>query len=260
MRHDASQVSDIMKSSLATVGPDDSIDKALQTMLWSGGRHLPVVEHGKLIGVISERDVLRHRGGDEGLELRVRDAMSLPVHSAAPDDPVQEVALRMADERIGCMPVLQRGDLVGMVTATDVLAFEGRRSFATGNGEHTAGDLMTHDPMTVHPDDSLEIAVDRMVSRNVRHLPVIDGEGRLVGMLEDRAIRPTMARDRATLQVSAVMDPDPFTVEPSASYGMLTGLFADSRLSAVAVVDAEQRLLGIVSYVDLLRHAPPEPK
>lgn len=247
-------ISNIMTSRVTTIRREDTLSLALQTMLWSGCRHLPVVHDGKLVGILSERDVLQHSSRAGAMSDPVGDAMSAPPHVASPEDPVEEVALRMAEQRLGCMPIVQRGDLLGIVTTTDLLAHEGRRAFGPDRSERTAEDIMTRDPMTVRADDTLQIAVERMAAHNYRHLPVLDGDDHLVGMLEDRAIRPVGGADWANIRVASVMDPDPYTVEPDAPLGMLINLFADSRLSAVAVADAAGNLVGIVSYVDVLEH------
>ena len=95
-------------------------------------RHMPVVQGGKLVGVVSERDLLRaslsvlseHRGPERRAFLHVVEivrVMSTPPVVIGPNASVDEAALVMAEKKIGCLPVVEGDQLVGMVTETDVL-------------------------------------------------------------------------------------------------------------------------------------------
>src|SRR4051812_31339611 len=97
------QVRELMKHQVATVRDDDSLALAAQLMLWAGAHHLPVTHDGRLVGVLSERDVLRFRAEhpEQPLEHVVGEAMSTPPHFAYPDDSTAEAAGRMAMDHIG---------------------------------------------------------------------------------------------------------------------------------------------------------------
>jgi acetoin utilization protein AcuB len=126
------KIRQIMHSSVITTRPDDPLATALQLMVWSGVHHLPVLDGEALVGLLSERDILRFRaecGDDRPLARPVLDAMSAPAHYAAPDDSVGEVAGRMADDYLGAMPILDHGRLVGIVTTTDILKSSERQQF-----------------------------------------------------------------------------------------------------------------------------------
>ena len=115
-------IKNIMSIKVVTVRPNDLLSMAAQVMLWSGGRHLPVVESGEVVGVLSEGDLFRaarHEGGAR--RALVREAMTSPAKTISPTEPVDAAAGRMAAEKIGCLPVLEKGKLVGIVTTTDVM-------------------------------------------------------------------------------------------------------------------------------------------
>jgi len=84
-------------------------------------RHLPVVEEGRLVGIITDRD-LRSAASAASLEQgTVGEAMTRNVITVAPETPVQEAAKLMVSHRIGGLPVLKGGALVGIITETDLL-------------------------------------------------------------------------------------------------------------------------------------------
>ena len=108
-----------------------------------------------------------------------------------------------------------------------------------------------------------------MNARGVRHLPVVDGDKRLVGILSDRDIRAAYGntlspqadhQPRARLDVLSVgdvMTREPLTTTPESSIADLAHQFADRRVGAMPVLDTEERLIGMVSYVDILRALVP---
>ncbi len=109
---------------LLTVGEDDSLAAAAHKMTWARCRHLPVVRNHEVVGVLSERDILAYLGGGNRLDRPtdlVRAAMVAPAAVASPDDDLGEVAARMLSHRVGCLPVVIGGKLVGMVTRGDFL-------------------------------------------------------------------------------------------------------------------------------------------
>lgn len=118
-------VQDIMTTAVVTIEPEATLGHVCEVMHARNIRHLPVVESGRLVGVITDRDV--HGAGTsvcfapsqpEGL---VRDAMARPPKTAHPLDPVEDAARTMRVLKIGCLPVLDGERLVGIVTGIDLL-------------------------------------------------------------------------------------------------------------------------------------------
>jgi CBS-domain-containing membrane protein len=127
--------------------------------------------------------------------------------------------------------------------------------------------LMTRAPATVATDDNLLDAVARMADRNIRHLPVVDGDHHVIGILSDRDVR-TLVGDTTrplhpsdavvrirSLRVGDAMKRDPYVVREDASFDDVVRVFTDQRVGAVPVIDARERLVGIISYVDVFRNA-----
>jgi len=133
--------------------------------------------------------------------------------------------------------------------------------------EDNARMMMTRVPATAAADDLLLDAAARMADRNVRHLPVVDGEQHVVGMLSDRDVR-TLVGDAArplrptdgvvrmqSLRVADAMTRDAFVVHEDAPFADVVKVFTDQRVGAIPVVDGAARLVGIISYVDVFRNA-----
>ncbi len=109
----------IMSKHPETVEPGDTLAKAAEMMEVGGFRRLPVVKDGEVVGILTERDVRVHRGHLEAT--RVNAAMSEPVMSVAPHTTVQEAVRLLLKHKVGGLPVIDKGTLVGMVTTTDML-------------------------------------------------------------------------------------------------------------------------------------------
>lgn len=113
------KVVDLMTTALLTIKASESVTEAHAEMELGVVRHLPVVDdHGKLVGVLSDRDLIaaskRHR--------KVADLMTRDVITIRPEAPAYEAATLMLDHRIGSVPVVDdHGTLVGLVTQTDYL-------------------------------------------------------------------------------------------------------------------------------------------
>lgn len=116
------QVRDIMVTEVVTIGPDQPAIRAYQLMRDRRFRHLPVVAEGRLVGVVSERD-LRPVLLSPGLaEATVGEVMVESPITIAPEAQVEEAARLLVTRKIGCLPVVAGDDLVGIVTETDLLS------------------------------------------------------------------------------------------------------------------------------------------
>ncbi|MCC6363380.1 MAG: CBS domain-containing protein [Bryobacterales bacterium] len=111
------QLHEIMRTGVITIGPTETASVAWTTMKRRRIHHLVVVAKAGITGILSERDL---HGSDNSGRL-VRDLMSRRVVSAGPETTLTEAADLMLARRIGCLPVVDDGRLVGIVTATDVL-------------------------------------------------------------------------------------------------------------------------------------------
>jgi len=124
-------VGQFMTTDLFTVRPDDLVDLAASVMDWQHVRHVPVEDdEGHLVGLLSHRDLLRllsRRGARAGEEhVSVRDIMKTDPVTTGPQTPTLEAIELMRARGVGCLPVVEGGELVGIVTAHDFLAASAR--------------------------------------------------------------------------------------------------------------------------------------
>ncbi len=118
-------VRDIMRSPVIAIAPDTTLQDAYRTMQEKDIRHLPVLGDGALLGVITDRDL---RLATSSLakapfppESRVSEVMCQTPLTASALDPVEDAARTMREKKIGCLPVMDNGQLIGIITGIDLL-------------------------------------------------------------------------------------------------------------------------------------------
>ncbi len=118
----------IMATELVTVTPSTSLDRARELMREHRIRHLPVVDDDKrLVGLVTQSDVLAAEDSilkDRETQLEVarfpvEDMMVTDVDTVPPTAPLRQAALFLERHKIGCLPVVDQGKLVGIITDTD---------------------------------------------------------------------------------------------------------------------------------------------
>jgi len=116
-----------------SIAPSDSALHAAQVMNQHGIGGLVVLEKGALLGVFTERDILRRvvAAGREPGKTPVREVMTSPVISCLPDTSVEECGVIMSGKRIRHLPVTDDRGLVGLITSGDLLAFQVAEQSAT---------------------------------------------------------------------------------------------------------------------------------
>lgn len=111
-----------MTSDPITIEPTATLAQASSLMKSRSVRHLPVLENGHLVGIVTERDLAlaeRLTGVDPTSE-SVSSAMTSSVLTVAPDSPLDQVALEMAADKCGSVVVTQNQKVVGVVTTVDI--------------------------------------------------------------------------------------------------------------------------------------------
>ncbi len=122
-----------MTREVITIAPSESCQKALLMMHSAGVNHLPVIERDRLVGILTERDIHRRapeqrRGAEAGSSkkllsvVNVGGVMTYAPATILPGTSLREAIGLMLERRVGCLPVLRRGRLVGIFTTRDAMA------------------------------------------------------------------------------------------------------------------------------------------
>lgn len=122
---------DYMTRTVVTVHPDDYLVDVRKSMQDQGIRHIPVVDGGRLVGIVSLntiRDAAPSKATDLSIhevhyllsKMKIREVMKKEVVTCGPDDHVEDVAKIMQTRRIGSVPVVDKGKLVGILTNVDM--------------------------------------------------------------------------------------------------------------------------------------------
>ena len=125
---------EIMMGSPVTLKPDDSLDLANDIISLGRIRHVPIVDANRLVGIVTERDLigaaaaqifgLKNKSKSALLKtIKIKEVMKKRVITVAPDTAIKDVARLMADKKIGCVPVVKDGMVVGLLTTTDILRY-----------------------------------------------------------------------------------------------------------------------------------------
>jgi CBS domain-containing protein len=120
------RIADVLRrkgTTVATVGPEVTVTELLGVLAAHNVGALPVIENGSLIGIVSERDVVRrlHAGGAALLQATVADIMTTEVTTCSPSDDVGDLAAVMTSRRFRHLPVLVDGELAGIVSIGDLV-------------------------------------------------------------------------------------------------------------------------------------------
>lgn len=126
------KVSERMKKDIITVTPETTLSEALRIVRDKKIRHLPVVAEGKLVGIVTDRDLKKVSASDATTlsvwelnylldRVKIGDFMVREVISVSPDTAIDEAAELMIAHRIGSLPVVEEGKVVGILTETDLV-------------------------------------------------------------------------------------------------------------------------------------------
>ncbi|GAA5135812.1 CBS domain-containing protein [Pseudonocardia adelaidensis] len=271
---------DVMTTRVVTVGPDDPVSVAVHKMTELRYSALPVIDRRfRLVGMISLIDVLRHREDGGADTTRVGAVMNPDVLSVPPRANLSLLAHRLRSYgELRVMPVVDGATLVGVVTRSDLLRVRSRPgplgrlvqrvkgddldSLATPPPVRRKGPLpatglvreaMTTAVVTARAVDPIDTIAERLVERRHKSLPVVDDQGKLVGLVSEADIlgkEPLSGRTNGRT-VGSVMTKDVITLSPEDPISSARLLVAEHGLRMVPVVESG-RLVGVLSRSDLV--------
>ncbi len=315
---------DIMTKDVKTLTLDDTVETCDKSMKDNKIRHVcvmdPPTEEGEkavFVGVVSGRDINRQispyvgKIGEEDTDQRaLRQQLTQIVtrqpKSASPETPIPHMIATMLDNRVDMVPVLVDGELVGVVTASDIIKIFVRLNtirqlcanvekqqkrprladVVSGSSldltalissvVQTVEDSMTEQVICLEKQDNLGKAVEVIQKRKFRHVPIVDEQRRLMGIVSDRDIlrrlpfveRPCASQTEVfrgdlfgvsskdpslRLRITDVMTRDVVSVLSSCSFSSAVKTLHETKINCLPVVDEEKKILGIFTVSDVLR-------
>jgi CBS domain-containing protein len=215
-------------------------------------------------------------------QFRVRDAMTVDPQRVEPATPLHEVVQLLLSSVFTGAPVVDRdqrplgvitqGDLIyrgGMPLRLGLLALSTEQTMEAvlqKLASKSAGEVMSHPAVTVRDDELLVDAVSTMLEKKLKRLPVVDADGKLIGMLSRLDVFRTVMNETPDWQafsaqrleiaevryVADVMRRDAQAVQPDTGIEEVLHIIDHNDIQRVAVVDREGRFLGLISDWDLL--------
>lgn len=268
-------VQDAMHVPVVTVDAHATLPEAVVALHAYRVKRLPVVNEGALVGLLTDGEVRRRLPAlHEGLspwdfalragQTRVREAMLRPVLTTAPTEPLAAAVRTMLDRRVGGLPVLDDdGQLVGMLTLTDVLRAEAKEPrLAWG----AVRQHMTESAVSVRATDPAAEAAAKLRVTGFKVLPVLDGD-RLVGVVHERDLAEAVERAQAAHGDTVLGDRFFLEGKTARDFMRLPGGFVlaslpmrdalvrmlEADVHGLPVISDGGRLLGVVTISDVLR-------
>ena len=270
-------VADIMTDAPIVVEVPGSRNDAINAMVRNKLTGLPVIRasDGKLMGVVSRRDIFRNFEEDQLSLIMKKGCITI-----TPDTTVKAAAQIFSDLRIHRLPVVEDGKLVGIVTPTDIL-----RIVKEMKTDLLAEDIIRTTCVTAYEDEPLTYTIPAMRISDVSACPVLDAQGKLVGILTDRDLFSDQVKDPEALKelgisdignlagyrnilplfmsatdkylsedkkVSDFMIPDPLTVFKKTNVAEVAKLMVNNDFGQIPVHGNKDELLGMIYDVDVL--------
>jgi CBS domain-containing protein len=182
-------VSTVMTSLPVTVEGDSNLGTAAQTMLEHKIGGLPVLDGGEIIGMISKSDFLSTCQGRPFTEIKVKERMKTEFLTVSPQDRLVHARRLIIDENVGRLPVLEDGELAGILTSKDIaLSMMSFRKVVPDKYKPArirnllVEDIMTQNVKTINEEASIAETASYILENDISGLPVVDDEG-MVGII-----------------------------------------------------------------------------
>lgn len=277
------KASDLASNVLITVAPSALIEEAQETMTKCHVRHLPVVQDGHVVGMISDRDIaivvgrvqqpntgtVIEPGRGIRVPMRVEDLMSSPVWCVDKDSDAGEVVDMMMEYQISALPFTNKDRPVGIITTSDLL-----RCFAKYCEDYpynqvnrdTVGAHMDEPPVVAELNDYAHIVVSSMV-RMQSYYSLVVLDDRLVGIISDRDLRRTLGVTiRGSLDIhpdlgsshgfttaAHIMKANPHTTTPDTLLKEAVAMMLENKIGSLPVVNQDNTVAGLLTVTNIMQ-------
>jgi CBS domain-containing protein len=272
---------------VTTVTPEDSVDRAIELMESGGFHHLVVVRGDRVVGMLSDREILISTGWMLSSERSIReeqgqtavvagpnlveDIMTRPAVGLLPHNTCRFAAMVMLKSKVGALPMIDdQSHLLGVMTETHLIRWLDALAPQNAPAEHLlrrpASELMRPNVVHVGVDAALEEIVELFRARRIRHVPVLE-EGVIRGIISDRDVRRALGwalvRDAQAEAEGRLMQPEPhcaadvmqspvLTIDPASTLREAMRLMLGRGIHSLPVISGD-RLAGILTQSDFVR-------
>ena len=304
---------DIMTKEVRTLTLDHTVSACIRLMKALDVRHIPLVDapfdgdkKPYFVGIVSDRDVLRmtptflDKPGEQETDRRaLRQLLAQLVQrktkTVSPETPISEVITTMLDNHFDMVPVIVDKEVVGIITSMDIVRvflkitktlhqlcpdMDDSLLPSGANPLHkwisqTVRDIMTEHVITLAPQDELFRAIDIMQENEFRHVPIIDEQGKLQGIISDRDVlhnlhyagqRPLQPQKKfrdhlfrsdpdfvnLMMSLETIMTTKVNHIPPETDTYTAAKKLRKSKASCLPVVDDQNNLMGIVTSADIM--------
>lgn len=253
------RVKDIMTEDVIWVDKNDSLEHILYLMEKNDITKIPVLENGKLIGVVTDGEIVEKLGS-----IRKRDVNPAHLHATSvmvrefdtvtPDTPVKEILKTVGLPGLTMLPVIDQDRLVGVVTKADLLPLV--------EDERPVREIMTKNVLSVSPGDRVIHARRLIIENDIARLPVIE-EGKVLGIIAEMDIARALANLKRSIPyrhqkhhleemlVRDAMKSPAIVGRPDMSIKEAARKMLEENIGCLPIV--EEKIEGIVTRTDVVK-------
>jgi CBS domain-containing protein len=252
---------DVMQYGVVSIDKTAPVHSAVALLVEKQISGLLVTYQGEMVGILSEKDLLKLLYENQYLPGVVEDYMTQDVVSFDVKDRVSDICNYLVKQTFRRVPILNGQTIAGMVTRADLIKFYRRQIPDTSSTndkpkskEVLAGDVMRCGLLTVNPDTLLTHAMDLILKHHVTGLPVVDHEMNLLGLITEKDILQYICNPlSAGIAVQDIMTRDTVCFSPRDSINKICACLIEHSFHRVPIVE-QGRLLGIISRSDILNY------
>jgi len=245
------EVQDVMSKDMLTISSGETVVSAAKTMCENNISYIVVVDNGRVVGILTETDLLKRiaaREKDYG-KITIAETMSCPVETISPDLPVLEAVRIMEAKHIKRLPILDKKRLVGIITQAELT-----RLLTSSAMWRNVVEIMTWDVAGIQCKASVAEAAEAMTSRHISCIVTLE-EDEVVGVLTERDLLKRfvgLQKDPADVKVEEVMSSPVICVPPDCPV-FTAGRIMENIDIRRLVVTEDKQLCGIVTQTDVFR-------
>jgi DNA-binding NtrC family response regulator/Mg2+/Co2+ transporter CorC len=239
------EVQDVMSKDMTTISSGESVVSATKTMCENNISCMVVVDNGSVVGILTERDLLKRIAAKEKdySKITIAETMSSPVETISPNLPVLEAGRIMEDKHIKRLPVIEKKRLVGIITQTELT-----RLLTSSAMWRNVVEIMTWDVAGIQCKASVAEAAEVMTSRHISCIVTLEKD-EVVGVLTERDLLKRVVgpqKDPADVKAEEVMSSPVICVPPDCPVFTASRIMENIDIRLRRRLKTEQSFAGIV--------------